>query len=60
VKIYEWILFDADKTLFHFDDFSGLNCMFKKHFENGEINAQYLQEQRFYFWSENYKYPPRN
>ncbi len=33
VKIYEWILFDADNTLFHFDDFSGLRCMFKKHFE---------------------------
>ena len=75
VKIYEWILFDADNTLFHFDDFSGLRCMFKKHFEiefcekayqafqlisrplwnsyqNGEISAQHLQEQRFYAWSE--------
>ncbi|WP_222846016.1 pyrimidine 5'-nucleotidase [Legionella geestiana] len=74
MKIYDWILFDADKTLFHFDDYSGLNCMFKKNFEidfceqdyqnfqiiskplwtsyqNGEINAQYLQEQRFYSWA---------
>lgn len=75
VKIYEWILFDADNTLFHFDDFLGLDCMFKKHFEmgfckkdyqdfqaiskplwnsyqNGEINAQHLQERRFYSWAE--------
>lgn len=74
MKIYEWVLFDADKTLFHFDDFSGLNCMFKKHFEiefcerdyqafqviskplwhsyqNGEITAQHLQEQRFCSWA---------
>lgn len=74
MKIYEWILFDADETLFHFDDFSGLNCMFKKYFEiefgekdyqvfqtiskplwnryqNGEINAQHLQERRFYSWA---------
>jgi 5'-nucleotidase len=75
VKIYEWILFDADNTLFHFDDFSGLSWMFKNHFgiefceknyqafqtiskplwnsyQNGEINAQHLQERRFYAWSE--------
>lgn len=75
MKIYEWILFDADNTLFHFDDFSGLNGMFKKHFEmefcekdyqafqeiskplwhsyqNGAINAQHLQERRFYSWAE--------
>ena len=25
---YEWILFDADETLFHFDDFKGLQLMF--------------------------------
>lgn len=75
MKIYEWILFDADNTLFHFDDFLGLNCMFKKHFkmefceqdyqafqaiskplwqsyQNGTVNAQYLQERRFYSWAE--------
>lgn len=80
VKTYEWILFDADNTLFHFDDFSGLNWMFKKHFkiefckkkyqeflaisnplwrsyQNGEINAQYLQEQRFYSWAEKLQIP---
>lgn len=28
VKSYEWILFDADETLFHFDAFSGLKRMF--------------------------------
>ena len=28
MKSYEWILFDADDTLFHFDAFSGLQRMF--------------------------------
>ena len=28
MKAYEWILFDADETLFHFDAFSGLQLMF--------------------------------
>lgn len=28
MKAYEWILFDADETLFHFDAFSGLQRMF--------------------------------
>ncbi len=28
VKTYQWILFDADETLFHFDAFSGLQLMF--------------------------------
>ena len=28
MKTYEWILFDADETLFHFDAFSGLQLMF--------------------------------
>ena len=27
-KSYQWILFDADETLFHFDSFSGLQQMF--------------------------------
>lgn len=27
-KPYEWILFDADDTLFHFDDFNGLRRVF--------------------------------
>lgn len=29
MKNYEWILFDADDTLFHFDSFGGLQRMFK-------------------------------
>lgn len=30
MKNYEWILFDADDTLFHFDAFAGLKLMFKQ------------------------------
>jgi 5'-nucleotidase len=30
MKTYEWILFDADDTLFHFDAFSGLTRMFSQ------------------------------
>lgn len=30
LKNYEWILFDADETLFQFDAFSGLKLMFSK------------------------------
>ncbi|PST89519.1 dUMP phosphatase [Photobacterium sp. NCIMB 13483] len=28
---YQWILFDADETLFHFDAFHGLQLMFSRH-----------------------------
>lgn len=28
---YQWILFDADETLFHFDNFAGLKHMFTQH-----------------------------
>lgn len=28
---YQWILFDADETLFHFDAFAGLQLMFSRH-----------------------------
>ncbi|GGI81885.1 pyrimidine 5'-nucleotidase [Legionella impletisoli] len=31
MKSYEWILFDADETLFHFDGFSGLQHMFLRY-----------------------------
>ncbi len=31
MKAYDWILFDADDTLFHFDAFSGLQRMFSRH-----------------------------
>jgi FMN phosphatase YigB (HAD superfamily) len=27
---YDWILFDADETLFHFDAFAGLQLMFSR------------------------------
>ncbi|WP_260260580.1 pyrimidine 5'-nucleotidase [Vibrio intestinalis] len=27
---YDWILFDADETLFHFDSFQGMQLMFKR------------------------------
>lgn len=30
MKAYEWILFDADETLFDFDAFKGLQCMFSR------------------------------
>ena len=30
MKAYEWILFDADETLFDFDSFKGLQCMFSR------------------------------
>lgn len=30
MKAYEWILFDADDTLFHFDAFRGLQLMFSR------------------------------
>jgi len=30
IKEYEWVLFDADNTLFHFDAFKGLQIMFSK------------------------------
>ncbi|MFA6060553.1 MAG: pyrimidine 5'-nucleotidase [Taibaiella sp.] len=31
MKKYDWILFDADGTLFHFDDFKGLQKMFESY-----------------------------
>ncbi len=30
MKTYEWIIFDADDTLFHFDAFQGLRLMFSR------------------------------
>ena len=38
---YQWILFDADETLFHFDAFAGLQLMFSRHdyhFDQAEYN----------------------
>lgn len=31
MKKYQWIIFDADETLFHFDNFAGLKHMFAKY-----------------------------
>lgn len=42
VKAYEWILFDADETLFHFDAFSGLRLMFTQF--GVDFNQQDYQE----------------
>ncbi|WP_394179125.1 pyrimidine 5'-nucleotidase [Marinomonas posidonica] len=39
---YQWILFDADETLFHFDNFSGLKRMFSLYgvtFEKDDFQA---------------------
>ncbi|MDR3477230.1 MAG: pyrimidine 5'-nucleotidase [Gammaproteobacteria bacterium] len=73
MKTYEWILFDADDTLFHFDAWTGLQRMFAqyginftpedheayeainqplwKHYQNGTITAEELQNQRFDMWA---------
>lgn len=42
MKKYEWILFDADETLFQFDAFHGLTVMFSKF--NVQFNKQDFQE----------------
>jgi putative hydrolase of the HAD superfamily/5'-nucleotidase len=38
VKKYDWILFDADDTLFHFDAFGGLQLMF------AQYNVQFTKD----------------
>lgn len=74
VKAYQWILFDADDTLFQFDAFSGLQAAFRsfdvefdaghyeqyqqinkqlwQRYQNGEVRAEDVQQQRFHDWSE--------
>ena len=71
---YEWILFDADETLFHFDAFAGLRHMFANYniefsakdyqhyqninkglwdqYQNHEINASQVKQQRFQYWAD--------
>lgn len=73
VKYYQWILFDADETLFSFDAFTGLQRVFTKYgidftlqdyqayqninqalwteYQNNQITAQQLQNQRFDAWA---------
>ncbi|STO42704.1 Pyrimidine 5'-nucleotidase YjjG [Grimontia hollisae] len=70
---YDWILFDADETLFSFDALAGLKTMFNEldvdfteqdfaeyeavnkplwvKYQNGEITAKQLQEERFMVWA---------
>ncbi|ETX11501.1 dUMP phosphatase [Marinomonas ushuaiensis DSM 15871] len=71
---YQWILFDADETIFYFDNFAGLKNMFSRYdvsfsqtdfdeyqslnkplwveYQNGQINAEQLQNHRFKHWSD--------
>jgi len=39
---YQWILFDADETLFHFDAFAGLQLMFSRF--NQQFERQHYQD----------------
>jgi len=41
---YQWILFDADETLFHFDDFQGLQLMFSR-YDIDFTNDDYIKYQ---------------
>ncbi|SUB30380.1 nucleotidase [Yersinia pseudotuberculosis] len=42
---YQWILFDADETLFHFDAYQGLKLMFSRF--NVEFSAQEVRDHPF-------------
>ncbi|TKF27674.1 pyrimidine 5'-nucleotidase [Enterovibrio norvegicus] len=77
---YDWILFDADETLFSFDAYLGLQTLFSRlgveftrtdfdeyqkvnkplwvKYQDGEINAKQLQEDRFLVWSDRLNIPP--
>jgi 5'-nucleotidase len=53
MKTYEWILFDADDTLFHFDAFSGLKRMFSQFDVTfTELNYQEYQTTNKALWVE--------
>lgn len=78
---YRYVLFDADETLFRFDNMAGLVHLFKQHqicfsqadydhyqkmnkqlwvdYQNGVIDAEYLQVQRFMQWSEKLNVPAK-
>jgi 5'-nucleotidase len=50
---YQWILFDADETLFHFDAFAGLQLMFSRHnypFDSSEYD--YYQSINLPLWQQ--------
>ncbi|KXF82888.1 pyrimidine 5'-nucleotidase [Enterovibrio coralii] len=77
---YDWILFDADETLFSFDAYAGLKAMFAAldvdftpedfaeyqlvnkplwvQYQDGEISAKQLQEDRFNVWSDRLNISP--
>ncbi len=42
MKTFNWILFDADETLFHFDAYAGLQLLFKNY--DVEFTAQHYQD----------------
>jgi 5'-nucleotidase len=82
MKTYDWILFDADDTLFHFDAFSGLQLLFSRfdiiftkqdydeyqivnkslwvEYQNNNITAEQLQNQRFNSWANKLQVLPQN
>mgnify|MGYP000362615249 FL=1 len=50
---YQWILFDADETLFHFDAYAGLQLMFSRHdyqFDTAEYD--YYQSINLPLWQQ--------
>lgn len=48
---YQWILFDADETLFHFDAFSGLRRMFEQQgYPFGDEDYQQFQDVNKPLW----------
>lgn len=80
---YDWILFDADDTLFHFDAYSGLKNMFHQEFaldfteehfldyqkvnkqlwtdyQNGNVTAHQIKEQRFNHWAQKLDVSPHH
>jgi 5'-nucleotidase len=50
---YQWILFDADETLFHFDAFAGLKLMFSRlEYSFSEDEYQYYQSINLPLWQQ--------
>jgi 5'-nucleotidase len=50
---YQWILFDADETLFHFDAFAGLKLMFSRlEYRFSEDEYQYYQSINLPLWQQ--------
>lgn len=57
-KPYEWILFDADETLFHFDDFKGLARLFTSYdvnFTHDDYHEYQLVNQPLWIEYQNHK-----